>query len=229
VVNGNDLPERQRFTVAHEIAHIVLDLPTEHDGAPAQDGFIRRSPNEVLCDVFAAEILLPFPRLKERVADRGLDFDAIDEIAADFEVSRTATGSRFAFVCDRPCAFVLAQAGIVRHVSRSKSLQDARAWVRPGLAVPEFSLAGHLRRGSTIQGPVEIPAADWFDDWKRGGSVLEDARYLQRWDHTLSLLSFEDDEPPRPSSTEDAEHEQEPALRELDGVLPWPDKSRRRK
>ena len=57
IINGNDRPERQRFTACHEIAHIVLELPTEHANGGSQ--FARRSPNEVLCDVFAAELLLP--------------------------------------------------------------------------------------------------------------------------------------------------------------------------
>ena len=29
-VNGNDSPERQRFTICHEIGHIVLGLPSDH-------------------------------------------------------------------------------------------------------------------------------------------------------------------------------------------------------
>ena len=30
-VNGNDKPERQNFTICHELAHIILGLPSEHD------------------------------------------------------------------------------------------------------------------------------------------------------------------------------------------------------
>ena len=33
-VNGNDREERQRFTICHEIAHIVLGLPSEHRRSP---------------------------------------------------------------------------------------------------------------------------------------------------------------------------------------------------
>lgn len=62
-VNANHSEERQRFTVLHEIGHIVLEIPSKH-----QDGHIsttklmsykKRQPEEVLCDVFAAECLLP--------------------------------------------------------------------------------------------------------------------------------------------------------------------------
>ena len=32
--NANDSQERQRFTVCHELAHIVLGLPSQHEALP---------------------------------------------------------------------------------------------------------------------------------------------------------------------------------------------------
>ena len=61
-VNANDSTERQRFTVLHEIAHIHLQLPSVHGGNSSSDSlysYARRPPEEILCDVFAAECLLP--------------------------------------------------------------------------------------------------------------------------------------------------------------------------
>ena len=55
-VNGNDSPERQRFTICHEIAHIVLGLTSDHK---AQWWSAKRPMAERLCDIFAAELLLP--------------------------------------------------------------------------------------------------------------------------------------------------------------------------
>jgi len=46
--------------------------------------------------------------------------------------------------------------------------------------------------------------------------VLEEARYLTRWDQTLTLLWFEDEEVPQ-----EKEIEEDVGLKELDGVLPW--------
>lgn len=227
VLNANDSAERQRFTACHELAHLLLCLPTEHGDDSA--AFARRSPNETLCDVYAAEILLPFPLIKARVEDMNLDFASVDELAALFQASRLATGSRFAVVCDRPCAFVLAKNGIVRYASLSTSLRQSRGWIRPRLPLPASSLAAHLRRGADLDGPIEVPAADWLDDWKRGGLVLEDARHHAQWDQTLSLICFDDDQIPVSADSEHQdEDEEEPALRELDGVLPWPGRRRRR-
>lgn len=72
-VNANDRAERRRFTVLHEIAHIVLDLPSKHSEGITDDtlySYVRRPPEEVICDTFAAECLLPprthFARSEER-------------------------------------------------------------------------------------------------------------------------------------------------------------------
>ena len=58
-INGKDQEERRRFTICHEIAHIVLCLPSDHKALPWWS-YAKRSADEILCDVFAAELLLPY-------------------------------------------------------------------------------------------------------------------------------------------------------------------------
>jgi Zn-dependent peptidase ImmA (M78 family) len=222
VVNGNDRAERQRFTACHELGHIVLDLPSDHTASPLWC-YAKRPANEIYCDVFAAELLLPYPPFKP-VADASIiGFAALDDIARDFEASVTATGSRFAAAVDTPCAFVLSERGVVRYASRSKPLREAGAWIAPGMAVPVGSLSKAAQTKGE-EGPIEVQADLWFSDWRRGGVLLEETRYLTRWDQTLTLLWFEDEEVPQ----DDDEVREDLGLRELDGVLPWPGKKRRR-
>lgn len=226
IVNGNDRPERQRFTACHEIAHIVLGLRTEHSGAGVH---FARSPNEVLCDVFAAELLLPCHLFKPRVESSDICFDAIKSLGADFVASHTATGSRFAAVCDRPCAFILARDGVIQYSSCSPSLRDGRGWIRPKVKVPHGSLAAQLIGGARSNGPEEIAADLWLEDWRRGGVLLEEARHYPRWGLTLSLVWFEDGCLPTSSAYADDDDDEEAALQPLDGNLPWPGKNRRRR
>src|SRR6266498_2657513 len=54
-VNEKDRAERQRFTVCHEVAHKVLGLPSDHREQPWS--YAKRPLSEILCDVFAAELL----------------------------------------------------------------------------------------------------------------------------------------------------------------------------
>ena len=54
LVNSNDVAERQRFTLAHELAHVLFGDATHVD---AVDG--ERTSQEVLCDEFARNLLIP--------------------------------------------------------------------------------------------------------------------------------------------------------------------------
>ncbi len=230
-VNGNDIPERQRFTICHELAHIALGLPSEHEEVPLSS-YVKRSQNEIFCDIFAAELLLPYRLFQPKVEKATIGLASIDSLAEDFDASFMATGSRFAAVLKAPCAFVLSEKGKVRYASRSTMLRDAGAWIAPRIEIPRVSLSAKVRAGAAVNGSEEIEADEWFQNWERGGTLLEEARHLGRWDQTLTLLWFEDEEVPEPKrndwrdtgqSSEEAE-----LLPELDGVLRWSAKKRRR-
>ena len=226
-VNDKDSEERRRFTACHEIAHIVLGLPSDHSSMPWWS-YAKRPKNEVLCDVFAAELLLPKQLFEPLVRKEQIGLSAIDELGRRFLASATATGSRYAMVMDAPCAFVLSENGVVRYASRSKTLRDAGGWIPPRMEVPPETLSAGLRAGSMETAPDKVAADVWFSDWRRGGMVLEQARFLKPWDQTLTLLWFEDEEVPPPTRDTSDTKDEEPLLRELDGFLPWPGKRRRR-
>jgi hypothetical protein len=225
-INANDRLERQRFTACHELAHIALGLPSEHQALPWWS-YAKRPPAEIWCDVFAAELLLPFGLFKPQAEKVPIGLAAVDDLAERFCASNTATGSRFAAVVSTPCAFVLSEQGKVRYASRSTSLREANAWITPRVDIPDGSLSARIRGGMTCYGPEDVDADVWFSEWERGGVLLEEARHLARWDQTLTLLWFEDEEVPPPKLREYEEPE-EPLLEELDGNLRWPGKKRRR-
>ena len=226
-VNERDSEERRRFTACHEVAHIVLELPSDHSSMPWWS-YAKRPQNEIFCDVFAAELLLPKQWFEPLVREEQIGFSAIDELGRRFAASTSATGSRYASVMGAPYAFVLSENGVVRYASRSKTLRKAGGWIPPRMEVPPKTLSASVRTGSMETGPDEMAADVWFSDWRRSGVVLEEARYLKSWDQTLTLLWFEDEEvPPLPRDASDTTDE-EPLLRELDGILPWPGKRRRR-
>ena len=227
-VNGSDRPERQRFTICHEIAHIVLGLASEHEQLPWWS-YAKRPINEILCDVFAAELLLPYGPFKRLVDKADISLVAVQELAGRYDASISATGSRFAAVAGYPCAFVLAEKGAVRYASRSTMLRQGKAWIPPRMSLPVGSVCARLHAGGTCSGPEEIAADLWFNSWDRGGTLLEDARYFSQWDQTVALLWFEDEELPASEAKRPQDHqEEEQGLAELDGVLPWPGRSRRR-
>lgn len=236
-VNANDLPERQRFTICHELGHIVLGLPSQHEALPWWS-YAKRPLSEIICDVFAAELLLPFDLFMPAAEKVSMRLAGIDGLASTFGASVTATGSRFADVASAPCTFILSEQGKVRYASRSKALREERAWIPLRVPLPEGSLSSKLRAGQVCREPEQVDADVWLSDWERGGVLLEEARHLARWDQTLTLLWFEDGEVPSAKRNrwserdEDAKSrgggEEDELLQELDGNLRWPGKRRRR-
>ena len=232
VVNGNHREERQRFTVLHELGHIVLGLPSRHGGSMLKTETLlryrERPEEEVLCDVFAAECLLPYESFRHEAAVSDISMNTVKSLAAAYEASLTATGSRFAFNTNAPCAFVLSEAGRVRYVSRSRELRELKGWIRFGMPVSRDSVAGRLiRDGSTTEDYDEIAADLWFDrSIPNRPFVAEESILLHEWTQCLSLLWFE--EGLSGTGQREADEEEDVLLPELDGKLPWPSKSRRR-
>lgn len=227
VVNDNDSLERKRFTICHEIGHLVLGLPTAHDGSFRVESYAKRAPSEILCDVFASELLLPWRHFGPRLQDLEITFESITSLADEFEVSLTCTGSRFAANNRSLCAFVISNGGQVRYPAISTPLREFKAFIKIGWTFPADSPSALARAGKKLNGPSEVAADLWFQDWKRGGILLEEARHYPRWDQTLTLLWLDED-------SHDGNHrvfpdsDDELGLEELDGVLRFQKKSKRR-
>jgi len=222
VVNGNDPMARQRFTACHEIAHLALDLPTEHDGATS--GFARRSANELACDVFAAELLLPLGLFRPLTINRDPSLEVIESLATTFQASLSATASRFVALSNWACALVVAEHGKISYVVRSPSLRGLNAWVTIGSHLPPNSRAHQVRQQARTNGSSELDADVWFENLA-GSELSEDVRHFAARDRTLALLWLSEDEMLDARRTVENERvEPDLGLRELDGILPWPKK-----
>jgi Zn-dependent peptidase ImmA (M78 family) len=96
-INRAHPPVRQRFTLAHEIGHALLDRGgTMHIDRAFKLRDARSSmaidPEEVAANAFAAELLMPENEVREAVAG-GLDISddrALRDLAAQFGVSQQA-------------------------------------------------------------------------------------------------------------------------------------------
>lgn len=91
-INNQDIATRQRFTIAHEIGHILLhhdNLDVDFDVVDYRNnGISSRKENEA--DSFAASLLIPTIRAK-RV---WTFFEDVDDFAEEFKVSKMAASIR---------------------------------------------------------------------------------------------------------------------------------------
>jgi len=228
-VNALESEERQRFTICHEIAHIILELESSHEEVPSWS-FAKRDPNEVACDTFAAELLMPYKQWLSHVPKEEPSLAMIREMANLFGASFPAAASRFACLSDIPCAFVTMERGSIRYAARSAALRQSGAWVPPRSSIPVGSVAHRLRSvGRNASETGEVSQDLWFDNWEKGLDLWELSRHYAGTDTTVSLLWFDTDELPRREVDRfGVSVEDDGGLAELTGQLPWPGRSKRR-
>lgn len=229
-VNSLETDERQRFTVCHEIAHIELGLESNHDEIPSWS-YAKRHHNEVMCDIFAAELLMPYTIWKSNMPAGEPSLSVIEDMAKEFKTSFPAAASRYATLAEMPCAFVTMEKGFVRYAARSTSLRKAKAWISPKSPIPEGSVSHRLRTtGTTGFETGEVAQDIWFENWDKGLDLNELARHYSRFDTTLALLWFEEEDLPQAEVDRFGTRlSDDGGLSELTGELPWPGRRGRKK
>lgn len=109
-VNALHHPNRQRFSIAHELAHHVLHVQEISEAIHVDRGFrvLHRNkvsaegsdPLEVEANAFASELLMPDALLADAIGDAGLDLDddaAVEALARRFKVSASAMRNRLSY------------------------------------------------------------------------------------------------------------------------------------
>lgn len=230
VVNELERIQRQRFSICHEIGHLVLELGSNHKETPPWS-YVKRDENEIWCDMFAAELLMPWDSFKRDMDHEEPSFELVERLSNKYRTSFSATASRVAALSDYPCAFVTMDSSIIRHASRSLPLRKLNAWVAPRTPIPQGSVAYDLVKNDERSGESSVVSQDvWFADWLQGYDLVELAKHYPEYNETFSLIWFDiDDGPDEPVNTfrRDLQGDSE-LLKELDGVLPWPGKRKRK-
>lgn len=91
-------PMRRRFTLAHELAHVLLSGDQPVGRVARRSLSADPSVEEELCDALAAAILMPQPWIKNVVGQRGISLPRLRAISRAVEVSLAAAAVRVAEV-----------------------------------------------------------------------------------------------------------------------------------
>lgn len=165
-VNSNSLPERQRFSLGHELGHWHHHkgkvLYCSHDDI---EGDARRArETEQIADNYSASLLMPSYLFKPALAaKKRITWKSIGEVAEEFNCSLLATALRVVDLNVAPNMFVLLRNGRRVWFRRARDLSNA--WFP--LETPEaesfaFDLSFDPRK--VAMGPRKVSASSWFDN-----------------------------------------------------------------
>jgi len=107
-VRASDGVERQRFTVLHEAGHTLLPGFAEARQYRCAGPKTR---DEQLCDMAAAELLLPRRFFLSDLRDAGPGLDGVEALAADYEASIEATALRAVDLAPRRAMLLVLRVG----------------------------------------------------------------------------------------------------------------------
>jgi Zn-dependent peptidase ImmA (M78 family) len=189
-ISPKDLPERQRFSIAHELGHLTL----EHEAGKIQkicnqkDMMSWYKKNiETEANFFASELILPTWMFEKLCDVKEIDFGSVKKIARKFRASLTATTIKFVRLNPEKCALVFSENGKIVWSCRS---DDWQPFIQHGQPLDRRTEAYAFFQSEELdEDPVEIPADAWFEDGSGAiQNIIEHSVGSKEFDFVLSLL-----------------------------------------
>ncbi len=182
---------RRRFSIAHELGHLVLRHSsracTERDLRDWSDG----SAAERDANVFAASLLMPERMIQKFVDVDEASLEIAGAMAQEMSVSFTAAAIRFVETTALACAVLLVEDGRISWGIRNDEFTPhlpAR-----GLRIDPSSRAARVQPGATSE-PLPVAVGCWLEgDGIANWTLAEDARMF-RDGSVLVLLQLERDD-----------------------------------
>ena len=153
----------QRFSIAHELGHLVLGHPTPQAVTAAKGAPVpaQERDHEEEANAFAAELLMPAAWLRHRCEVGPVGLDVPRQISQELGVSILASAIRFVELTTHPCAAVLSRKQVVQWAAVTDTFPHA---ITRGRTVAQTSAAGaFFTTGRAPDQPQRVAAADWVD------------------------------------------------------------------
>lgn len=183
---------RRRFTLGHELGHILLSHGDTCCSASDIHGR-GSSPQEREANVFSSRLLLPTRLFRPDIKSVRPRFSEISKVADEYETSMTATAVRYVEETKDSCALI--------------GLRDGEAWLLKSTPVewfvekspaPETLIYARLRSDSAEE-VSDTPAEVWLNGFSWSGTWTVREEVFQVWDDEWLVLVSEipdrDDDP----------------------------------
>ncbi len=202
-------PGRQRFTLAHELAHYLLHrrpLTTAHyrDGELEEDVDFQCLPLQVNkwkaaeqkreeeADTFASYLLMPIDDYRQQVGTMEISRPLLDHVIDRYDVSLTAAVRKWIEFTDKRAAMIVARDGFALWGRATTAAYKSGVFIRSGLEIPANSIAGMGSTGphAKSEHAVVLPSGVW--NFSRGTEpVRELAFFSDRLGFSISILHFD--------------------------------------
>lgn len=195
--NDKARPERQRFTLAHELGHFVLhrdshasfncDKESIYTGADTLKLIEREA------DEFASNLLMPGDLLRQRISGKRIDFHLLGELAKEFGVSLEAMCIRLIKFTEQRAVLVYWDYGYLKYQWRSQSAIRTRVRLR-STDDPQEPLPDTLAADEDIVQEwdgIQMPAYHWCSSEPPGITLREMKHSFPSGNRVLSLLVLE--------------------------------------
>ena len=191
----------QRFSIAHEIGHFVLEGHIDHifqksEGEYiSQAGFESSDPYELEADYFAAGLLMPDPMFSKVLEKSGDGLAAVEALATLCQTSLTATAIRYVNKTPAPIAVVMSTLNRVDYCFMSDELKEFKGldWLKKGDPVPDGVETHQFNRDAmniklARKAQAKANLQDWFGG-RRCVAVTEEIVGLGKYGKALTIIS----------------------------------------
>jgi len=204
LINENNSPRRQRYTIGHELGHYLNMWHT-----PGTEGkFLCKStdmvvskfrPNEtrqkmeVEANEFSAELLMPSRFMQSDIKRlRAPEIDHIVTLADKYDVSKESMGRRYIEFQDEPCALVFSRNGTVSYTVKGDHFPKLNVWGKSDI-IPQGTVTKNFDKSSGASSDWQECASDaWLQNNKKYDSVYEQV-LVQENGYRITLLTLGDE------------------------------------
>lgn len=185
-INSNiNYPGKKNFVIAHEIGHFVLHkglTPLYSDTDKTLAEWHRNGPQEQQANQFASELLMLSDLFKSKVAGKKLSLSLIEQTAAYFDVSLTATFLKYKDLGSYPIMVIYMNKGIIQWKQASSDFPFQ--WLPLNAKVPVYTVAGDYFNNKGLEKkPEKVDAIEWFpSDFK-----IKDDPDCQLWEQCFPV------------------------------------------